>query len=756
MSTTPGAATGVSAHDVTIPILMYHSISTSTNPLFSEWAVPPAMFEEHMAFLRRSGYTPITVSDLVRARAHGAPLPANPVVLTFDDAYADFYENAYPILRLFGAPATLYVPTAWVGGACDWLAADGESSRSMVTWSQLAEMSAGGIECGGHSHRHVQMDILSEADAREEIVTSKRLLDEHLGQETGSFAYPHGWTSRRVKRLVKAAGYTSACAVKNMHSAMSDDPFALARLHVRGDMDVAALGALIDQRMTSVEATLRGVARFAIRFGPRARARLGQLEARASVAQRPLAPLMSIVSIVRAPQTAPTRPFEPAAMLEIELSEPIPHLAEISRSGVIYRRALALIRLHAQPLRVMEFALDGGAAGVLAQRIWEELGDQINAHLSNDGLAQVCGLAREGIATGEEPACLAARRAFLPRAPFVSVVIPTHNRPAQVAALVETALASDYPAERFEVIVVDNAPSTNETALLFNRDYMESARVRYVREDRAGSSNARNAGLALARGEIVVFADDDELVDQRWLGEMVRGFESASDVRCVTGLVMPMELETQAQGWFEQFGGYCKAGFSARLFNLTDHRAESPLYPYNLGIYGAGGSMAFKRDHLLGIGGFDPALGPATPTLGGEDLDAMLRTVLGGHTLAYAPTAIVRHPSHREIGPLRKQMRGYGLGLSSALFKTFITQPRRAPEFLARLPLGLQFAFGAESPHHAGKQVDYPKELTWLEMRGLVAGPFAYLRSRRRIAAATRAQREPLPQTQLAHIGQTR
>lgn len=731
--------------DLSVPILMYHSISEHTNPLFDEWAVPPGVFDEHLAFLVACGYTPITVTDLIRARTRGSTIPLRPVVLTFDDAYADFYENAYPILRRYGAPATLYVPTAWVGGTCGWLEAEGETARPMVNWGQLVEMDAGGIECGGHSHNHVQMDTLSAIAANDEIRRSKRLLEERLGHEVSSFAYPHGWTSAHIKRLIQAAGYTSACAVKNMRSAANDDPFALARLRVRGDMDVTALERLLARTVTPTEAALRDMARTVIRIAPRWRAAVERQRAGRREAPRTLTVPVDAAS-AGADGATSIAEFQPAMMVEIELSEPLAPLdASAREDGHRYRRALALARLHTQPLGFVEFDLgeNGLDASELAQRLWVELAALINAHLEAECLPAVDGLTPDGIAVGEEPACLAPRRAFLETAPFVSVVIPTHNRPQQVVALTQSVLASEYPAGRFEVIVVDNAPSANDTALLFNQAYVDSTRVRYVREDRAGGSNARNCGLALARGEIVIFADDDELVDRHWLGEMVRGFGATGDVRCVTGLVAPMELETQAQGWFEQFGGYCKAGFASRLFNLTDHRAESPLYPFNLGVYGSGGSMAFRRDFLLGIGGFDPALGPATPSLGGEDLDAMLRVVLAGYDLAYTPMAIVRHPSHREFERLRNQLQGYGMGLSAALFKTLVTQPRQIPGFIRRLPRGVRFAFGAESPRHAGKQVDYPSELTRLEMWGLLGGPLAYLRSRRRLAAVAARERAP-------------
>ena len=258
--------------DLSLPILMYHSISTSTNPLFERWAVSPALFDEHLSYLSEHHYTPITVTDLMEARASGGALPARPVLLTFDDAYADFYESAFPALRGHGFPATLYVPTAYVGGTCDWLREEGETTRRMASWGQLAEMSAGGIECGGHSHAHVQLDAIPVAAADAEIRRSKALLEEHLGREVLSFAYPHGWTTGSVKRMVRAAGYTSACAVKNLPSSPTDDPFELARLVVTGSTTADDLARLLHHRVTQLEVTLRNVARPMWRFVPRSKA----------------------------------------------------------------------------------------------------------------------------------------------------------------------------------------------------------------------------------------------------------------------------------------------------------------------------------------------------------------------------------------------------------------------------------------------------------------------------------------------------
>lgn len=252
---------------------MYHSISTSTNPLFKRWAVSPELFDEHLSYLSQHQYTPITVTDLMKARTKDdAKLPERPVILTFDDAYADFYESAYPALQRHGFVATLYVPTAYVGGTTEWLRQEGETMRPMASWSQLAEMSAGGIECGGHSHAHVQMDAIPFAQADAEIRQCKALLEEHLGHEVLSFAYPHGWTTSAVKRMVHAAGYTSACAVKNMLSSPMDDPFELARLVVTGDTNVADLAQLLTRQVSPLELTLRNVARPMWRFVPRSKA----------------------------------------------------------------------------------------------------------------------------------------------------------------------------------------------------------------------------------------------------------------------------------------------------------------------------------------------------------------------------------------------------------------------------------------------------------------------------------------------------
>lgn len=229
-----------------IPILMYHSIAEEAKPKFKEFTVPPALFERQMVYLSEQGYTALTVSQFTYICAHQLErLPIKPVVITFDDAFLDFYTDALPILKRYGFAATLYVPTAYVGGTSRWMEHEGEGLRPILSWEQLREIRDSGIECGTHTHSHPQLDLLPLAQAKKEITQSKRILEEHLGETVSSFAYPYGYHTSAVKQLVREVGYTSACAVKNALSTPATDPFALARVLVDPDTDVDAFAALL-------------------------------------------------------------------------------------------------------------------------------------------------------------------------------------------------------------------------------------------------------------------------------------------------------------------------------------------------------------------------------------------------------------------------------------------------------------------------------------------------------------------------------
>ncbi|HEY5194037.1 MAG TPA: glycosyltransferase [Solirubrobacteraceae bacterium] len=434
---------------------------------------------------------------------------------------------------------------------------------------------------------------------------------------------------------------------------------------------------------------------------------------------------------------APSPGFLPVRLLEVELGEALPELAAgAARNGALYERALVLVRLHSCPLGLVEVDLMSGgtlSSEQLADRLWTALAPRIQAHLRDDGLEAVTGLNSSGL-PAVAPRCELEREAFLEDAPFVSVIVPTRERPDRLRTALNSILACDYPRERREIVVVDNAPTSDGTARLVREEFSgEDQRVRYLREDSPGSASARNHGLGEIEGELVAFTDDDVRVDRHWLCELARGFTIEPEAVCVSGLLVPWELEAAPQLWFEEYGGFSH-GFDRCVYDLDEHRpADDPLYPYAAGRFGSANNLAFRRSTLLALGGFDPALGNGTPALGGVDFEMLLRTILRGHRILYQPTAIVHHLHRLDYQSLRNQIYAYGAGTSAVMLKTLGTEPRLIPDFVfRRLPRGLWFALSPRSSKNHNKRQDYPSELTRLELRGMLAGPLLYARSRRK------------------------
>jgi peptidoglycan/xylan/chitin deacetylase (PgdA/CDA1 family) len=228
---------------VTLPVLLYHSVDDRADPRFEEWAVRPQEFAAQMELLARSGYRTLTVSELTTrlwdrtGPNRAADRPA--VAITFDDAFADVHRNALPELRRHGFAATVFVPTAYVGQTAEWLEPLGEAGRPLMSWSEIREAAAAGIEIGGHTHTHVQLDALPLSRATEEIERSRRLLAERVG-EVRAFAYPHGYHSRAVRAAVRHSGFRCACAVADGLASSRDDRYAISRVVIRRAMSLEA------------------------------------------------------------------------------------------------------------------------------------------------------------------------------------------------------------------------------------------------------------------------------------------------------------------------------------------------------------------------------------------------------------------------------------------------------------------------------------------------------------------------------------
>ena len=226
--------------------------------------------------------------------------------------------------------------------------------------------------------------------------------------------------------------------------------------------------------------------------------------------------------------------------------------------------------------------------------------------------------------------------------------------------------------------------------------------------------------------------DDDEEVDAGWLTELARGFTALDNVACVTGLILPAELETQAQGWFEQFGGHSKGrGFQQKIFNTTTHNTQNPLFPSP--PFGAGGNMAFRTNVIRDLGGFDNALGAGTLALGAEDTAAFYDVLVHGYSLVFQPSAMLRHNHYRKYTELRRQLYSYGVGLTAFILHCLIANPLRIFSIIALVPGVLNYLLSPKSPGKARMQSDYPAELTTTQRKGMLNGAWAYPRARWRL-----------------------
>jgi GT2 family glycosyltransferase len=317
---------------------------------------------------------------------------------------------------------------------------------------------------------------------------------------------------------------------------------------------------------------------------------------------------------------------------------------------------------------------------------------------------------------------------------LLSVVIATRERAGLLARCLDSVAALDHP--RFEVVVVDNAPATDQTERLVKEHYADL--VRYVREPVPGLAAAHNRGIAEALGEVIAFTDDDVVVDAGWASALAEPFAAGRDVACVTGLILPARLDTPAQATLEAHGGFAK-GFAPRRCSLAEPPADDPLFPFTTGRLGSGANMAYRVDALRGIGGFDPATGTGTPARGGDDLIGFFRILAAGHTVAYQPEAIVWHHHRERPEDLDAQAYGYGAGLGAYLTAAVLREPRMLPALLRRLPGGVRYALArtataeAATDDAAGDPHVWPARLTRLERRGLLYGPIGYLRSRRAV-----------------------
>ena len=222
----------------TVPILMYHRIapySPRLTAMTNALTVSPGEFAAEMRWLHRAGFHALSQEQLFAALEQGKRLPPRPVLITFDDGYRDVLWNAAPVLHRLHMPATAYVITSRISG----------SDSSFLTWDELGSLEKLGFDIGSHTVDHLELPYLSRAQAWEQLVDSRRALEQHLGRPVEWFSYPAGAEDAAALPLVRRAGYVLAVTTHPGVLQSARHPFELRRYEVLDSTGVAGLRALL-------------------------------------------------------------------------------------------------------------------------------------------------------------------------------------------------------------------------------------------------------------------------------------------------------------------------------------------------------------------------------------------------------------------------------------------------------------------------------------------------------------------------------
>jgi glycosyltransferase involved in cell wall biosynthesis len=302
--------------------------------------------------------------------------------------------------------------------------------------------------------------------------------------------------------------------------------------------------------------------------------------------------------------------------------------------------------------------------------------------------------------------------------PTATIAICTRDRTEDLRRCLNAII--NLPDDGQEIIVVDNCPSTDETRQLV----LAHKHIRYIIENSPGLNCARNRALQEAKSEIIAFTDDDATPDTGWLRALLRNFKDPM-VACVTGMTMPLELETDGQEAFENYNSFGK-GFQRKVHSQINRN------PLNTGAVGAGANMAIRRNIINEVGLFDEALDAGTPTQSGGDHEYYARILLAGFKIVYDPAALNWHRHRRTLEETRRAIKGYGIGVYAFWTRCLLVEKEISIlKFPLRWLLSVQLPDLARSILRARNSK--PLDLVIAELVGCAVGPLAYIKSRKRV-----------------------
>ncbi len=220
---TPFVTAPAPGGEANVPILMYHHIGDlpiDASQLQLEWTVTPKNFDAQMQWLARNGFRSVTMAQLVAHLKHRQPLPAKPIIISFDDGWAEQFTTAFPIMTKYGLSGTFFLYTRPL------------DHTEFMTWAQAQEMVAGGMDIQSHSITHPHLRALAPDAAFKEIAESKATLEKRLGKPVVAFCYPFGEYNTATIEMVRRAGYESAVTLASGYRQRADELYTLHRIRV--------------------------------------------------------------------------------------------------------------------------------------------------------------------------------------------------------------------------------------------------------------------------------------------------------------------------------------------------------------------------------------------------------------------------------------------------------------------------------------------------------------------------------------------
>jgi GT2 family glycosyltransferase len=428
---------------------------------------------------------------------------------------------------------------------------------------------------------------------------------------------------------------------------------------------------------------------------------------------------------VVAPKPAVT--LVPEAVRVIDIAKPLTAIDDARH----YERLRAIVTWRGAPIGSVILEHHGAVvspmwlADVISQRLTAEVLDAEMAAGSNVLWANIVSELARAFLPHSTPAGLTAQRptALSNQIP-VSVVVATYDRPADLTRCLDS-LVAQQTARPVQIVVVDNHPQSGLTRAVVDR----YPQVELVEETRGGLSYARNRGIAAATGEIIVCTDDDVTCPPEWIERLVAPFREGN-VMVVTGNVLPLELESEAQRTFEAYGGLGR-GFKAwRVDGDWFERGRRSVPTWQLGCTA---NAAFRacifNDPAVGV--MDEALGAGTPTGCSEDTYVFYRVLKAGFEIVYEPQAYVWHRHRSTRAALKKQIYAYSKGHVAYHLTTWLRDGD--VRGLVRIVYELPQTYMRRTYHRLRGWSDYPMSLIALEILGNMAGPYALWQSRRRV-----------------------